>query len=76
MEVYVVMQWKGEDKHPEFQGVFDSQKKAEDACRTDDYFVWATKMNLELPDEMVEKGPDYTWYPKLQDRGCPIRRST
>lgn len=75
MSVYVVMQWKGPKKHPEFQGVFSSQENAEQACRNKNYFIWATKMNKILPHKGINAGPTLTWFPKIQDRGCPYRRT-
>lgn len=38
----------------EFQGVFDEEDKAVDACRSERYFVGPATLNEPLPDETVE----------------------
>jgi hypothetical protein len=35
----------------DFQGVFDSEDKAINACKTAAYFYWPIKLNQELPKE-------------------------
>lgn len=37
-----------------FQGIFDCEQKAVDACVTDQYFVGPCRMNETLPDEPTE----------------------
>lgn len=35
----------------EFQGIFDSEQKAKEACRNDQYFVAPVVLNGKIPDE-------------------------
>ena len=38
----------------EFQGVFDSKKKAISACKSDRYFIGPAMLNEELPEKPEE----------------------
>lgn len=42
-----------------FEGVFDSEQKAIDACREDDYFIAPTCLNKSHPDAKVWEGAYY-----------------
>lgn len=44
----------------EFQGVFTSRRKAEDACKSVNYFICPIVLNKECPDEAVDfEGVEY-----------------
>ena len=59
--------WHKDGSKWEFQGVFDTRKKAVAACRNDSYCIWSAQLNEELPDEMV-LGAD-ACYPTIEERG-------
>lgn len=54
-ELWVVGQIKGKQSAGvwEFQGIFDSEAKAEAACRNPRYFMLPAMLNEEIPDETV-----------------------
>ncbi len=57
MKQWIVGQYiKGKNKSMvwEFQGVFDSKRKAKKACRTNMYFIFSVTLNQSLPHESVE----------------------
>lgn len=56
----------------QFQGLFDSQQSAEDACRDDSYFVGVCELNELLPHEKVPWKD--AWYPKLETREEGVAR--
>ena len=51
-KLWIVGKWK-ENKPWEFAGVFDSKKKAVDACTEELYFVGPAELNYRLPDETI-----------------------
>lgn len=62
--VCLVYQWR--DGTAEFQGVFTSEAKAINACRTENHCVCPATMDEELPQE---SGPWHgAWYPHLESR--------
>lgn len=46
----------------DFQGVFDSEKKAIKACKNENYFIGKALLNKTLPDD--EREWDGAYYPK------------
>ena len=40
----------------DFQGIFSTEAAAEDACRSDTYFVMPVQLDMPVPDEPIE-GP-------------------
>ena len=61
----LVFKWCGNDK-VEFQGVFDTEKKAVSACVTNCHCVCPATLNKKLPQRRtVWPG---AWYPRLQAR--------
>lgn len=62
-QVWIVFKWAD---LPEFQGVFSSEEKAIDACRTANHVICPAIMDQELPkDPEVWPG---AWYPRLQEK--------
>ena len=68
--VWIVIQWKP-DGHHEFQGVFGSETRAVDACRTDTHCVCPATVGVELGQD-AETWPG-AWYPHLEPRWYPHR---
>jgi len=64
MELWIVGESLEGDDSWAFVGVYDSQKKAEDACITENYFVGPATLNETSPLEIVEWLGAY--YPKEQ----------
>lgn len=62
MKLWRVGQWKGHDKQWEWQGIFDSEEKAVNACRDGNYFVAPVILNEERPHETIFS--DDLYYPK------------
>jgi len=56
-------EWNGEETAWEFQGVFDSEDKADKACIDKSYFYFSCNLNEELPKEAVD-APDGK-YPRI-----------
>ena len=47
-----------------FQGVFDSLKEAEDACKDEKYFIGPCILNYEVPErDIIWPG---SYYPKVK----------
>ena len=63
--VWIVIQWKP-DGHHEFQGVFGSEARAVEACRTDTHCVCPATVGMEL-GQATETWPG-AWYPHRQQR--------
>lgn len=49
----------------EFRGVFDTVKKAEAACRTENYFVGPVDLNFVVPEPSVDWPNSY--YPLIEE---------
>lgn len=66
MKLWIVGQWKECtcDGSWEFQGVFDSEEKAINACATDNYWIAPVELNKEWPIESVQIEGAY--YPRLE----------
>lgn len=66
MDLFLVGQlkeeYKGADTAWEFQGVFDSEDAAIEACKTARYFYYPVVLNEELSEESVD--PYGAFYPK------------
>jgi len=62
MDLWLCGQWVN-DKEWEFQGIFDSEQKAIDACAHDDYWIAPVKLNETYPQETVQMPGAY--YPRL-----------
>lgn len=61
------------DRCWEFQGVFDAEHKAIQACVTDDFFIFPATLNEALPVEsMPEDGRSY--YPRLETKQQAAKR--
>ena len=50
----------------EFQGVYDTERKAIAACTEDAFFIGPANLNCTLPTREVEWVG--AWYPRLQDK--------
>lgn len=61
-QVWLVFQWYG--KELLFQGVFDTEQKAVDACKSERYCVCPAIMNEELVHSREDNWPG-AYYPKL-----------
>jgi len=53
-------------KQPLFQGVFDSEDNAINACRTELYCVCPATLNESLPNELTTW--EGAWYPRLESK--------
>jgi hypothetical protein len=62
IKLWIVMQYRREKEHFEFQGIFDSKEKAIDACCNDLYVIFSGNLNEQLSDESLGEKP--SWYPK------------
>lgn len=68
MNLWIVGQKKGADNDGwswGFEGVFDSEQKAIEACREDDFFIAPSKLNFSNPDSNIWKG---AYYPLLETK--------
>ena len=64
-KLWIVGQHLGvEENDWEFGGVFDSEQKAIEACRDDNYFIGPTSLNEPHPHETAEWEGSY--YPLLE----------
>jgi len=43
----------------DFQGIFDSEEKAQLACRNQNYFIFPIELNKEYPDEPIVEPKGY-----------------
>ena len=50
----------------QFQGVFDEENKAVEACVEDSFFVGPADLNSHLPTQPIEWVG--AWYPRLQTK--------
>lgn len=66
MKLFIVMQYLPEDKEFLFQGVFDDESLAVEACRTENYCVCPAILNENRPHE--KETWDGAWYPLLQKK--------
>ena len=62
MDLWICGQWVN-DKEWDFQGIFDSEQKAIDACTHDNYWIAPVKLNETYPQETVQMPGAY--YPRL-----------
>ena len=58
------VEWKN-DYAWEVNGIFESEEKAVDVCRDENYFVMPLELNKSLPHEKVEI--DRAYYPKKEN---------
>ena len=63
MELWICGQWIAE-REWEFQGIFDSEQRAIDACTHDNYWIAPVRLNEPLPHETVDFSGAY--YPRLK----------
>ena len=63
--VWVVFRWQP-DGHHEFQGVFGSEARAVEACRTDTHCVCPATVGVELGQD-TETWPG-AWYPRRETK--------
>lgn len=47
----------------EFQGVFQNEQRAIDACKNENYFIFPVELDKEFPDKSVFL--PRTYYPKI-----------
>ena len=63
--LWICQQWKGEGKPCEFQGVFDSEQGAIDACVTDDLWIHPATINKRIAQETLKPNG---YYPRLETK--------